>query len=104
MFVEGGDEGSAWSRRFADIMSLRLDDLGDASTLSENQISLSRRASALECQLEALEADMSAGRDVDLSKYAHAAGTLARLVEKLGLHRVKRSTAPTLAEIRARHA
>ena len=91
MFVEGGDEGSAWSRRFADIMSLRLDDIGEPSMLSENQISLARRASALECQLEALEADMSAGRDVDLSKYAHAAGCLARLLDKLGIERAQRA-------------
>ena len=90
LFVEGGDETSAWSRRFSDIMTLRLDDLGDSTTLSENQISLSRRASALECQLEALEAVMSTGVDVDLSKYAQAAGTLARLLEKLGLKRVPR--------------
>ncbi len=97
LYVEGGDETSAWSRRFSDILSLRLDDLGDASTLSENQVSLSRRASALECQLEALEAAMSEGADVDLSKYAQAAGTLARLVEKLGLRRVAKP-ALTLAQ------
>ncbi len=69
LYVEGGDETSAWSRRFSDIMTLRLDDLGDALTLSENQISLSRRASALACPLEALESLMETGAAVRLSKY-----------------------------------
>ena len=90
LFVEGGDESSAWTRRFSDIMRLRLDDLGDPAMLTENQISLARRSSALECQLEALEAQMSEGLDVDLGKYAAAAGTLARLLKPLGLQRVIR--------------
>ena len=60
MYVEGGDETSTESRRFSNIMSLRLDDLGDADMLSENQISLLRRASALE-RLEGARAVMSTG-------------------------------------------
>ena len=73
-------------------MQLRLDDLGDPTTLSENQISIARRSSAIECELEQLEAAMSSGATVDLAKYAAAAGTLGRLLKQLGLQRAPRVT------------
>ena len=91
LFVDGGDEGSAWTRRFCDVLALRLDDLGGADLVSEGQLSLSRRASAIECELERMEAGMSAGEEVDLDLFGRLTGTLARVLEKLGLERVKRT-------------
>lgn len=89
LFVTGGDEASPWTRRFCDILALRLDDLGGADLVSEGQLSLSRRAAALECELEGMEAGMSAGEEVDLDLFGRLTGTLARVLEKLGLERRK---------------
>lgn len=87
-----GNPNGWWARRYAEILGLRLDDLGGADLLSEGQISLAKRASALEVELEAMDADMSAARaSVDLDMYARVTGTLARVLEKLGLERVKRT-------------
>lgn len=104
LYVDGGDEASPWTRRFADILALRLDDLGGADLVSEGKLSLSRRASAMECELERMEADMSAGKEVDLDLFGRLTGTLARVLEKLGLDRVKRDTTPTIDAILAGHA
>jgi hypothetical protein len=62
MFVSLGDARSAWARRWADLISRHAADLGAPETLSEAQLSLCRRASAMECELESMEARMSAGQ------------------------------------------
>ena len=86
-------------------MALRISDLGGADRLSEGQLSLCRRASALECELERMEAGMSAGEDVDLKTFATAVGTLSRVLREIGLERVAREArAPTIAELIAEHA
>ena len=100
--MTGGDEGSAWTRRFCDVLALRLDDLGGADLVSEGQLSLSRRASAIECELERMEAGMSAGEEVDLDLFGRLTGTLARVLEKLGLERRKREVRNLLADHFAR--
>ena len=92
-----GDARGWWARRFGEVVSLRLDDLGDAATLSESQVSLSKRAAALEVSLEADEAAMSRGDDVNLKTYAEVAGQLTRILVALGLKRVPRA-ALTLAQ------
>jgi hypothetical protein len=59
-FAQGGDGRGAWVRRWRDLTELHMLD-GDASTLSESQKSLCRRAATLEVNLEQLEAVMSEG-------------------------------------------
>ena len=59
----GGDPNSAWSRRYRDLVVRHAADMGGRDTLSEAQLSLVRRAAALECELEAQEARMSQGLD-----------------------------------------
>src|SRR5262249_7123661 len=53
LFVEG-DPNSAWSRRYRDLVSHHVADAGGRDMISEAQLSLIRRASALELELEAL--------------------------------------------------
>jgi len=52
----GGNPNSAWARRYRDLVAGHASDLGGRSELSEGELSLIRRASALECELEAMEA------------------------------------------------
>jgi hypothetical protein len=55
--------------------------------LTAAQLSLIRRACAIECELERLDARLSVGEEVDLDEYGRAASHLRRLFETLGLER-----------------
>lgn len=101
-FVEG-DGKSAWARRWRDIVALHSDDLGGAQFLSESQSSLVRRAAALETELEKLEGRMSLGADVDLDQYARTASHLRRILETLGVARVKKDVTPSIADLVSQH-
>jgi hypothetical protein len=86
LFVEG-DGNSAWSRRYRDLIAGHVSDLGGDATLSEAQLSLIKRASAIECELEQLEGRLSMGEQVDLDCFTRAASHLRRILETLGLER-----------------
>lgn len=97
LFAEGGDGRTAWSRRFRDLIEAHTADLG--GDLSEAQASLVRRASALEVQLEQLEADWTSGAPAspgDLDIYSRLSNTLRRHLEAVGLGRKPRRSTPTL--------
>jgi hypothetical protein len=95
LFVEG-DPNSAWSRRFHDLVLGHVSDLGGADQLSEAQFSLIRRAAAIECELERLDARLSIGESIDLDSYGRCAGHLRRLFETLGVERKPRDVTPSL--------
>jgi len=95
----GGDPNSAWSRRYRDLVVRHISDLGGRDMLSEAQLSLVRRAAALACELEQMEARMSQGEAVNLDSFGRAASHLRRLLEAVGLHRRARDVTPTLAEL-----
>src|SRR5262249_24060335 len=81
----GGDPNSAWARRYADLVAGHVSDLGGRDMLSEAQLSLVRRAAALACELEQMEARMSQGQAVNLDSFGRAASHLRRLLEAVGL-------------------
>jgi hypothetical protein len=60
LFVDG-DPNSAWSRRYHDLVGGHVSDLGGKDRLSEAQLSLIRRASAIELELEQMEGQLSMG-------------------------------------------
>ncbi len=101
--LPGLDGRSTWSRRFHDLVSLHAQDAGGVDSLSEAQVSLIRRAAALEVTLENLELDMACGREVDLDQYSRCAGHLRRILETVGIRRVAREVSPSLADIIAGH-
>jgi len=96
LFIEG-DPSSPWSRRYHDLVQGHCNDLGGRDLLSEAQLSLIRRASALAVELESMEARMSRGEQVNLDSFGRAAGHLRRILESLGLKRQPR-TVLTLRE------
>jgi hypothetical protein len=100
MFIEG-DPNSAWSRRYHDLVVRHIGDLGGRDLLSEAQMSLIRRCSAIECELERLDAMLSTGAEVNLDAYGRAASHLRRLFETLGIER-KAKPIETLSEYLAR--
>jgi hypothetical protein len=67
LFVEKGDDRSAWARRYRDLIFAHTSDLGGASAVSEAQAALIRRAATLQIELELLEGrlSLSGGQRVD---------------------------------------
>src|SRR5262245_43859594 len=94
MFVDLGDGRSAWARRWADLIFAHVNDLGGLERISEAQLRICRRASAMECELEALEARMSVGEPVDSDQYGRLAGRLCRMFELIGIQRVSKPEDP----------
>lgn len=91
-----GDGNSPWARRQRDLIALHLADLGGEERLSENQLSLCRRAATLETELEMLEGQLSLGKVADLDLYNRLSGNLRRILESLGLERKSKDVTPDL--------
>ena len=72
-----GNPNSAWSRRYHDLVVRHVRDLGGPDLLSEAQLSLIRRATSIECELERLDALLSTGAEVDLDAYGRASSHAA---------------------------
>jgi hypothetical protein len=103
MFVDFGDARSAWAKRWADLITAHASDLGGPEVLSEAQLSICRRAAAIECELEGLEGRMLASQPIDIGVYARLTGVLCRLLELVGIRRLTKPVDPTSALARARH-
>jgi hypothetical protein len=104
LFVELGDGRTVWARRWSDLTLMHAADLGGRDLLSEAQLSICKRAAAIECQLESLEAKMSASAPVDLGVYARLTGVLCRLFELVGIRRLTKPIDPTSALAKALEA
>jgi hypothetical protein len=94
-----GNPNSAWSRRYHDLVVRHVQDLGGPDLLSEAQLSLIRRATSIECELERLDALLSTGAEVDLDAYGRASSHLRRLFETIGVERRPRDVGPSLGDI-----
>jgi hypothetical protein len=61
-------------RRYRDLIAGHVSVLGGHAALSEAQLSLVKRASAIECELEQLKGKLSMGEQVDLDRFTRAEG------------------------------
>jgi hypothetical protein len=93
MFVDG-DGTSAWSRRYRDLVAGHVADLGGRDMLSEAELSLIKRASAIEVELEFFEGRLSRGDSIDLDLFTRSASHLRRILETLGTGRRQRDVTP----------
>jgi hypothetical protein len=82
-----GNGQSPWGRRQLDLIALHAADAGGFETLSEAQLSLCKRAAAIETELEMAEGRLSLGLTADLDQYGRLAD-LRRILETLGIQRV----------------
>ena len=87
VLLVGGDSNSAWARRYADLLVGHVADAGGRDMVSEAKLSLIRRAAAMECEIERLEAKLSRDENVDLDVFGRAASHLRRLFEVIGIER-----------------
>jgi hypothetical protein len=97
LFVVAPGDGK-WHRRFRDILSEILSDMGNDG-LSEGQRQLARRAATISLACERLEGDIAAGREIDLECYGTLTDRLGRTFQRLGLKRVAKNSQPRLSDI-----
>lgn len=88
-----------WSRRFRDILSEILSDLGHAG-LSEGQRQIARRCATIAIACEKMEGEAAAGNDIDLDAYGTLTDRLGRAFSRLGLKRQSREVSTTLGDLR----
>jgi hypothetical protein len=96
-FVDGNGN-SAWARRWRDLQSLYVGDIGDAGSLSEFQLGLCDTAATLRCELERMEGQLSLGKTIDTDAYGRIAGHYRRIAATLGIERrsMRNVTPPTV--------
>jgi hypothetical protein len=94
--LPGVNGRSAAARRFRDLVSCYIADLGGLDRCSEIKLGLLRRLAAATVQAELLEARMVNGEKVDVTQLCTLASTTLRIAWRLGLERVPRTVgAPT---------
>jgi hypothetical protein len=96
LFVEPTDRRTAISRRFRDILSAIVADLGGADRLSEGQRQLARRVALMCVECERMEARSVSGETVDLDMFGQLSDRIGRACQRLGLKRVPREIVPDL--------
>jgi hypothetical protein len=96
------DQRSSLARRYRDLMAEAIVDSGGVKKCSQARLQLIRRLAALSVQLEALEAKLADGADIDIGEYTSLTSTLVRVVSRLGIDRVSPDvTPPSVAEYMA---
>jgi hypothetical protein len=101
LFAGVVDGRSAWAKRFKEIITEHVNDLGGPTNLSAAERSLIRRASALTTELERIETAFATTPNIDfelVDLYGRAAGNLRRLLESVGLKRRARDVTPSLSD------
>ena len=96
--LPGVDGRSALARRYRDIISAIVSDMGELGELSEVRAQLCRRFAALAVLAEALEARLANGEQIDLNEHALLSSALVRIAGRLGLDRRGRDITPSLRE------
>jgi hypothetical protein len=89
-----------WSRRFRDILTEIISDLGGHdSGLSEAQRQLARRCATIAIACEKMEGEAAAGNEINLEVYGTLTDRLGRCFQRLGLKRQARDVGPTLGDL-----
>jgi hypothetical protein len=90
LFVEADARGP-WARRFSDVLSEIISDLGGAGAgLSEGQRQIARRCATIAIACERMEGEAAAGKAIDLDVYGTLTDRLGRAFQRLGLKRQAR--------------
>lgn len=96
VLLNGADGRSAVYRRFRDILSQMVVDMGGDP--SEAQLQIARRAASLAVWCEEADAAATRGEKLDITTYTTAANALRRLLEALGLERKQKDVTPSLGQ------
>jgi hypothetical protein len=92
------DGRSVVARRYRDIVSAVASDQGGAEQLSEARLQLIRRFSAAAVLAELTEARLARGEQINIQEYSLLVSTMVRVAQRIGIDRIPRDVAPSLAE------
>jgi hypothetical protein len=92
------DGRSLVARRYRDIVCAIASDQGGAEQLSEARLQLIRRFSAACVLAEQMEARLARGEQINIQEYSLLVSTIVRVAQRIGINRVPREVAPSLAE------
>ena len=95
LFLDGAVRSRA-SRRFRDLLSAIVSDLGGSDHLSTGQTQLARRCALLSVQAEEMEQAAVRGDPYDVDLYGKITDRLGRAFQRLGLRRETKDVTPTL--------
>lgn len=99
LFISDAIDGrSKEARRFRDVLSQIMDDLGGIDHLSEGQKQLARRAALMSLECEKLEAKAVAGKEIDLEAFGKLTDRIGRVFQRLGLKRQPKDVTPSLVQ------
>lgn len=96
------DGRSALARRYRDILSEMIRDLGGDPSAAQDAIA--RRAATLCVWCEQAEATMASGGEINISEFSTTANAMRRLLVDLGLERRARDVTPSLSNYLNRSA
>jgi hypothetical protein len=99
LFLRGVDGRSVVARRYRDVAIALADDLGGQAKLSESTKILVRQTAATTVVVEALQAKILAGEDVDFEQLTRLSNVLGRTLHRLGLKKPASGNGPTLAQV-----
>jgi hypothetical protein len=94
--------GTAWARRFRDVLAEIISDLTGPDGLSEGQRQLARRCATLSIVCEKMEGEAAAGAEINLQTYGELTDRLGRCLQRLGIKNLKRQArdvTPSLGDI-----
>jgi hypothetical protein len=83
-----------WARRFRDVLSQIIADIGGPDGLSEGQRQLARRCATIAIACERMEGEAARGAAIDLDAYGTLTDRLGRAFHRLGLKRQARDITP----------
>jgi len=94
--LPGLDGRTSAARRFRDLVSSYIADMGGIDRCSEIKLGLLRRLAAATVQAELLEARMVNGEQIDVGTLCTLASTTLRIASRLGLERRAKNVTPTV--------
>jgi hypothetical protein len=92
------DGRCAVARRYRDIATQIIVDMGGASQCAEARLQLIRRFAAAAVLAEQMEAQLANGLSINIADHALLTSILVRLAQRIGIDRRSRDITPSLSE------
>jgi hypothetical protein len=92
--LPGVDNRLVIARRYRDLLSELVADMGGLETMTQARMQLCRRFAALSVQAESMEAKLAQGEQISLTDHSLISSTLCRLASRLGIERRAKQITP----------
>lgn len=96
--LPGVDGRSSIARRYRDIASAIVADMGGIDRCSESRVQLIRRFSASAVLAENLESKLANGAEINIAEHALLTSSMVRVAQRIGINRLPKNITPDLRE------